>query len=160
MVKGSHHTEETKMKMRATTRPTCPEGCTCRRHSLISSLQEKKCIHCGNCFRPASGVQKHCSDECRKISRSETVKKYQSLPHVRKRRAERQAIKNRVKTQTLRKKVFEKSDGLCGICGDPVGSDFHIDHIVPKSLGGPDTLDNFQASHPICNLRKGNRIGQ
>jgi 5-methylcytosine-specific restriction endonuclease McrA len=31
----------------------------------------------------------------------------------------------------------------------------HIDHLIPISKGGPDTLENVRPSHAICNLRKG-----
>ena len=34
----------------------------------------------------------------------------------------------------------------------------HIDHIVPISSGGPDTLENVRPAHGICNIRKGNRV--
>ncbi len=31
---------------------------------------------------------------------------------------------------------------------------FHIDHLIPVSKGGPDTLENVRPSHGICNLHK------
>lgn len=31
----------------------------------------------------------------------------------------------------------------------------HIDHFIPISKGGPDTLENVRPSHAICNLKKG-----
>lgn len=31
------------------------------------------------------------------------------------------------------------------------------DHLVPRSLGGPDTLDNLRPAHRRCNLSRGNR---
>lgn len=30
----------------------------------------------------------------------------------------------------------------------------HIDHLIPISMGGPDTLENVRPSHAICNLKK------
>jgi hypothetical protein len=30
----------------------------------------------------------------------------------------------------------------------------HIDHLVPISKGGPDTLENVRPAHGICNLKK------
>lgn len=30
----------------------------------------------------------------------------------------------------------------------------HLDHVVPLSKGGTDTLDNVKPTHAICNLRK------
>ena len=32
------------------------------------------------------------------------------------------------------------------------------DHIVPHSLGGPDSLENSQTICRTCNIRKGNRV--
>ena len=34
---------------------------------------------------------------------------------------------------------------------------FHIDHIIPLSKDGNHTLTNLQITHPLCNLKKGNR---
>ena len=49
-----------------------------------------------------------------------------------------------------------KRDGLiCGICNKILeGSTFHIDHIIPVALGGPDTLENVQLTHPACNMKQ------
>lgn len=32
----------------------------------------------------------------------------------------------------------------------------HIDHVVPLSKGGPDTLENVRPAHGLCNMKKGN----
>lgn len=34
----------------------------------------------------------------------------------------------------------------------------HIDHLIPISKGGPDTLENVRPAHGICNVKKGARI--
>ena len=34
----------------------------------------------------------------------------------------------------------------------------HIDHLVPISKGGPDTLENFRPAHGLCNLRKSQKL--
>lgn len=34
---------------------------------------------------------------------------------------------------------------------------FNIDHVIPISKGGSDTLDNVRPSHSLCNIKKGNR---
>lgn len=60
-----------------------------------------------------------------------------------------------------RSEVWSKSRGICGICDASIEvSDgvWHIDHIVPLSRGGSDTLANTQAAHAYCNLSKGNRV--
>jgi 5-methylcytosine-specific restriction endonuclease McrA len=33
----------------------------------------------------------------------------------------------------------------------------HIDHLIPISKGGSDTLENVRPTHALCNLKKGNR---
>jgi 5-methylcytosine-specific restriction endonuclease McrA len=35
----------------------------------------------------------------------------------------------------------------------------HIDHIIPLSKGGEDTIRNVKPSHAICNMRKGSTFG-
>lgn len=32
------------------------------------------------------------------------------------------------------------------------------DHIIPKSKGGKDELNNYQTMCVICNVKKGNKI--
>lgn len=34
----------------------------------------------------------------------------------------------------------------------------HIDHVLPISKGGSDTLDNVRPAHGSCNIKKGDRI--
>jgi hypothetical protein len=38
------------------------------------------------------------------------------------------------------------------------GATFHVEHIVPRSLGGPSEPDNLAWACPSCNLRKSDRI--
>lgn len=33
----------------------------------------------------------------------------------------------------------------------------NIDHVIPISLGGPDTLENVRPTHVLCNIKKGAR---
>jgi 5-methylcytosine-specific restriction endonuclease McrA len=52
--------------------------------------------------------------------------------------------------------VFERDEGICGICGNPANrDDFHVDHVIPLSRGGSHAYSNVQTAHPLCNLRKG-----
>lgn len=44
--------------------------------------------------------------------------------------------------------------GKCPCCGKPLGDDYHLDHIVPLSLGGLNTDDNIQLLRSTCNLQK------
>ncbi len=62
--------------------------------------------------------------------------------------------------------VVEKTNGICGICGEeiyldlshPHADSLSIDHIIPLSLGGDDTIENVQPAHLSCNLRKGAKL--
>jgi HNH endonuclease len=38
------------------------------------------------------------------------------------------------------------------------GASFHVEHIVPLSLGGTDDVDNLAWACPGCNLKKSNRV--
>lgn len=54
--------------------------------------------------------------------------------------------------------VFERDEGVCGICGLAVDrADYHVDHVVPIFAGGEHSYANVQISHPVCNLRKGSK---
>jgi superfamily II DNA or RNA helicase len=48
--------------------------------------------------------------------------------------------------------------GRCASCGDRLLKDFHGDHRVPHSKGGPTILANGQPLCPACNFRKGNKM--
>lgn len=55
-------------------------------------------------------------------------------------------------------KIYFKTDGHCAYCGewqDPF-SDWHIEHLIPKSKGGSNRIDNLAVACPTCNKRKGN----
>ncbi len=68
--------------------------------------------------------------------------------------------------------VVERQNGLCG---DPVRDPsckgcgcylfglpptaVHLDHIVPKALGGQDDLENMQALCSACNINSGAKLG-
>lgn len=57
------------------------------------------------------------------------------------------------------REVYARYQGLCGICGHPVGEDvFTIDHIVPYSKGGAHVFGNLQPAHQRCNSAKGDRL--
>lgn len=54
--------------------------------------------------------------------------------------------------------VFERDEGICGICHKPVDPfNYHIDHVIPLAAGGPHSYANCQVAHPTCNLQKGSR---
>ncbi len=52
-----------------------------------------------------------------------------------------------------RRAVFARDDWTCQYCG--ARSNLTVDHVVPRSKGGPSTWDNIVASCAPCNRRKG-----
>lgn len=55
----------------------------------------------------------------------------------------------------LREIVIRRDAGTCQQCGMP-GT--HVDHVVPRKLGGDDSLNNLQLLCATCNLSKGARF--
>lgn len=63
-----------------------------------------------------------------------------------------------------RRKVFEKSNGLCHLCHGPLAYSnygnhgargaWEIDHSNPVARGGTDHLNNLYAAHTVCNRAK------
>lgn len=56
-----------------------------------------------------------------------------------------------------RREIYDRDGGVCRGCDKQLEygpHKFQIDHIVPKSLGGPDTRANVQLMCPTCNRAK------
>lgn len=60
-------------------------------------------------------------------------------------------------TQGQKRMFAWLSGGCCRSCGARLSQDFHSDHVVPFSKGGPTTVINGQALCPRCNLSKGKK---
>jgi 5-methylcytosine-specific restriction endonuclease McrA len=63
-------------------------------------------------------------------------------------------------TPTERREIYERDGWTCQVCLEPVDprlirSRSHwrpsLDHIIPKSLGGPDASENLRLAHWWCN---------
>lgn len=57
-----------------------------------------------------------------------------------------------------RNHLINKYGAICYACGEPFKRmrDITIDHIVPQSKGGKDTIENMQFAHLHCNQLKSN----
>jgi hypothetical protein len=56
--------------------------------------------------------------------------------------------------------LLAKQGYICVTCGieDHDASNWHLDHIIPRSLGGADVELNCQVICPTCNARKGAKL--
>ena len=52
-------------------------------------------------------------------------------------------------------RLFAEQMGVCVCCGDMLGDDYHLDHIMPIALGGTNDESNLQLLKADCNMRKG-----
>jgi hypothetical protein len=59
----------------------------------------------------------------------------------------------------IRWQVFERDDFKCVACGLTAldGAILHIDHIIPRSKGGKDEMENYQTLCHKCNIGKSNK---
>ena len=63
-------------------------------------------------------------------------------------------------------KILKATESICAICGSEVLKKVnkyhplseHIDHIIPVSKGGSDSLENLQFTHRKCNMKKYNKL--
>jgi 5-methylcytosine-specific restriction endonuclease McrA len=54
----------------------------------------------------------------------------------------------------LAEKLFKLQQGKCPCCKQPLGRNYHLDHIVPTALGGSNSDDNMQLLRATCNHQK------
>ena len=62
---------------------------------------------------------------------------------------------------SLRQRVADQARHRCGYCLTQeavVGSPMEVDHLFPRSLGGPSGEDNLWLTCSLCNEQKGIRI--
>jgi hypothetical protein len=58
-----------------------------------------------------------------------------------------------------RREIFERSQGRCHYCGEDLTLDgkWHVEHMMPRALGGADASVNLVAACAPCNLAKADR---
>jgi 5-methylcytosine-specific restriction endonuclease McrA len=54
----------------------------------------------------------------------------------------------------LSAKLLKLQQGRCACCGEHLGDNFHLDHIVPLVLGGANEDWNIQLLRAKCNMEK------
>lgn len=103
----------------------------------------------------------------------QSSKKWKSnnLESGRRNESRRRALKNKngfsIYTES---QVLELYGSICYLCNKEIDMKasrlagrgqweygLNIDHVMPISKGGPDTIENVRPSHVLCNIRKGDR---
>jgi 5-methylcytosine-specific restriction endonuclease McrA len=59
-----------------------------------------------------------------------------------------------------KQKLISLQSNICPICKGPlfIQDEIEIDHINPLAVGGKDRFLNLQATHKICNRKKGVKV--
>ncbi len=124
--------------------------------------KEKICVVCGQSFKAKCSHQICCSPECSR----------RRLNGIHDKRLSRYGQKENGITLA---KLYRRDRGICYICGrtcdlkDKItdergtiicGNTYpSIDHVIPLSLGGPNTWDNVKLACRGCNTAKGAASG-
>lgn len=54
--------------------------------------------------------------------------------------------------------IYESQQGCCYYCKEPVGTKYHVDHVVPLSRGGSNDPSNLVIACPTCNQSKADKL--
>jgi len=69
-------------------------------------------------------------------------------------RKRRARMYNAEHTPWSRQQVWEQTKGVCYLCLSALDGSWHVDHVVPISRGGRDSLDNLLPACASCNASK------
>lgn len=99
---------------------------------------------------------------------------YRSRPGVRERKAEwnrtrRSRARHSISTKITVEDLVTKYGTICHLCNKDIDlsaprktgeegweKGLHVDHVIPISKGGSDTINNVRPAHGLCNVRKHN----
>jgi len=90
--------------------------------------------------------------------RANSTKWAKANPEARRIHQQNRKARKQVNGGTISKglaaKLFKLQKGLCPCCKQPLGEDYHLDHIMPIDLGGANEDWNIQLLRSKCNLQK------
>jgi hypothetical protein len=96
------------------------------------------------------------ADEDDNIASEENI----SLPKEEDTLRAKRAAEQRIKVMpAIRWQVFQRDSWKCVACGRGAPDDaiLQVDHIIPRSKGGKDSLSNYQTLCHLCNIGKSNK---
>jgi len=116
--------------------------------------------------KPLTDKQRIAATEYKARWRSENLDKYRE--YDRKRRASK--LNNGFEKYS-EEQVLSMYGDACHICNNLINLDanrsvglpnwemsLHIDHLIPISKGGSDSLENVRPAHALCNLKKSSNM--
>lgn len=119
--------------------------------------------NCGETLKIRLGS--FCSkEECKK----EAKKRYREehAEEIRAYRLKNKAARRNARVESVqRQEVLDRDNWTCMLCGKPISKTTvypdpyspSLDHVVPIAEGGDHSKANLQASHLVCNVKKGKR---
>lgn len=108
-----------------------------------------QCIRCASVINTTKINREYC-DDCRKIRRKEIKKLYEYTLRERGCVGFNSSIKRKIITE-----IFNECNGKCVYCNST--NDITIDHIVPLTKNGTNSLHNLVLACRSCNSKKRNK---
>ncbi len=137
--------------------PSGMSWCTkCQRTKPVSAFRNSK-----NNKKPRLGISAHCkmcSSSYDRTYLADADHAIKARQRARLHNLKRQDILDGLQhhyTVDEWNSLLELSDYRCGKCGNRW--ELSIDHIIPLTKSGKDTIDNIQVLCLTCNIRKGNK---
>jgi 5-methylcytosine-specific restriction endonuclease McrA len=139
--------------------------CTLARHAQWAANNRDRCNAISRKWNASNAVKK------RELNEQYRQANQQAINENRKQQRKQDPSMERVKTAIRRarkresggqlsknivQQLLERQNNRCTCCGRTLGDKYHLDHIVPLSLGGTNTDANVQLLLPKCNLQKHN----
>ncbi|MFM7009486.1 MAG: HNH endonuclease, partial [Betaproteobacteria bacterium] len=117
-------------------------------------------VYCLNeAIRAVHATSENINSACEAL-RAEVKAQAERADFLEERLADR-VIEHNPTNPEVRAKVLAMTDGRCAYCNceispgkDDGKPEFVVEHVVPKSVGGPDHLHNYVPSCPSCNSSK------
>jgi len=138
-------------------------------HKTIDNIEHKYCAKCNQWLILSKFGRDNSTwdnripscKECKKIYTKEYHKTIQSQIQRRAAKKRRNVLKKEAGCLTIKmikfvynKNIHDYGELSCVYCLNNVEQDWHLDHIIPLSKGGLNTLNNLTIACPQCNRRK------
>lgn len=113
-----------------------------------------ECLGCGEDFTTSTRWQKYCTDRCRhRANRSASRDQYRKRNHRRRALIRGGKVTDSATFAASWKRLLRRMDNSCAYCGSGT-EPLTVDHVVPLSRGGHDSIGNTLPACLSCNSSK------